>query len=95
MLEWINEDFFWVPNKSCIYNINNIDRFFIKEDDRYTSYYDNEPKRYYYICIDFANCTCQANILEFTARQKAVDEMLNFLKSRPKSSKENNKILID
>lgn len=98
MLEWINEDFFWVPNKTSIYNINKVDRFYVKENEYFESPYSFNSIKKYWITIDFSNCTCNHNLIETDSKKEALDTILKFLKSRPVSKKngeEPSKILID
>lgn len=98
MLEWINEDFFWISDKTPMYNINKVDRFFIKIDEYCESIYDIQPKRHFWITIDFCNCNCTHSLIEVNSKKEGIDEILKFLKSRPVSKKndeEPSKILID
>ena len=98
MLEWINEDFFWIPDKTPMYNINKVDRFFIKNDEYFESPYSFISIEKYWITIDFCNCSCNHNLIEVNSKKEGIDEILKFLKSRPVSKKndeEPSKILID
>lgn len=98
MLEWINEDFFWISDKTSIYNINKVDRFFIKIDECCESIYDMQPKRHFWITIDFCNCNYTHSLIEVNSKKEGIDEIVKFLKSRPSSKKndeEPSKILID
>ena len=98
MLEWINEDFFWIPNKTSMYNINKIDRFYVKENEYFESPYSFISTKKYWITIDFSNCTYNHNLSEVNSKKEGIDEILNFLKNRPKDKKDNeddSKILID
>lgn len=98
MLEWINEDFFWIPDKTPMYNINKVDRFFIKINEYCESIYDMQPKRHFWITIDFCNGTYNNSLTEVNSKKEGNDEILKFLKSRPVSKKndeEPSKILID
>lgn len=98
MLEWINEDFFWIPDKTPMYNINKVDRFFIKDDEYCESVYDTRPKRHFWITIDLCDFSYTHSIIEVNSKKEGIDEILKFLKNRPVSKKngeEPSKILID
>ena len=98
MIEWINEDFFWVPDKTPMYNINKVDRFFIKEDEYFESVYSLSSTKHFWITIDFCNCNITHSLIEVNSKKEGIDEILKFLKSRPVSKKndqEASKILID
>ena len=95
MLEWINEDFFWVADKSAhIYNINSIIKFSVKESE---IYYANSfiPKKTYSIHIDVHDWEHGTSILEVKSREDGIQKIIDFLKNRPNISKVDNKILID
>ena len=94
MLEWINNDFFWIPNKTPIYNIQKIDRFFIKEDEYYESVYSLNTTKHFWITIDFCNCNSTHSLIEVNSKKEGLDEIIKFLKNRPKDKKDNDKILI-
>lgn len=87
MLEWINEDFFWVSDKSSqIYNINSIIKFSVKESDFYNTYW---------IHIDVHDFEHGTTILEVKSKEDGIQKIIDFLKNRPNIGKVDNKILID
>ena len=95
MLEWINEDFFLVSDKSAlIYNINHIIKLSVKESDFHTidSFI---PKKMYWIHINVHDMEHGINILEVKSREDGIQKIIDFLKNRPNISKVDNKILID
>ena len=95
MLEWINEDFFWVSDKSTqIYNINSIIRFSVKQSEIH-SMDSLIPKKVYWIHIDVHDCEHDTGILEVKSREDGIQKIMDFLKNRPNISKVDNKILIN
>lgn len=95
MLEWINEDFFWVSDNSAqIYNINSIIKFSVKESGFQTM--DSLiPQKMYWIHIDVHDLEHGTSVLEVKSREDGIQKIIDFLKNRPNIIKVDNKILID
>lgn len=87
MLEWINEDFFWVSDNSAqIYNINSIIKFTVKESSFHTM--DSIlSKKMYWIHIDVHDLEHGSSILEVKSREDGIQKIIDFLKNRPTSKK--------
>ena len=77
-----------------MYNINKVDRFFIKNDEYFESVYDMQPTRHFWITIDFCNCNFTHSLIEVNSKKEGIDEIIKFLKNRPKDKKDDDKILI-